>query len=239
MKGFVWQELNPDDTEAFLAGMLVEMYPGAYRTDGRGGDGSVDVAWPSPEGLVIFQIKAFSMPLGPSQKRQILKSLATAEASHGPRRWVLVMPLDFTSNAQKWFDDVLRLNGHCVTDFMGLASVEAELAKRPHLLRAHVHSLREQTLAVVAEYGAEKAVLANGMPDAMERNRKLLALADHLDPDFRFRMCVDATSQSVELIPRHADALKNRPIKGSFQLNVSLETDAGKEFATAFQDVSV
>lgn len=233
MKGLVWTDLSTDEVEQLLAALLIEMYPGAYRMEGAGGDGGIDVGRPDgAEGLTITQIKAFARPLQPGQKRQVVESAKEA-AKHKPTRWEILLPLDHTPKAKKCFDEVVKeavkeaVGCECV--WLGQSWIETQLAGRPHLLRL-VRSVREQTLDTIAQYSAETAALAGGIPDLVSRMRALQRQGDDLDPYYRFRTTSDAHFQRIDVIARSPEAATQNPIKGSFRLEVPADVPEAKPF---------
>ncbi len=90
---------------------LKAKFPGSgiRKVEGAGGDKGLDSFSGSLiDGPAIWQAKAFaSGRLGPSQKKQVLKSLATA-LLHKPKRWTLCIPFDLSFNEHRWFQEKIE-----------------------------------------------------------------------------------------------------------------------------------
>ncbi len=100
------RELSKDRFESFVHQYLVAQYPGAdiLRVDGSGGDAGVDSFQGNlAHGAAIWQSKHFPSRIGPSQKKQILKSIKTAFESNPPILWTLCVPIDLRTPEHKWF----------------------------------------------------------------------------------------------------------------------------------------
>ncbi|WP_436528234.1 hypothetical protein [Actinoplanes sp. HUAS TT8] len=88
--------------------MLVRrLHPSAQAIDGSGGDGGRDIAWNSPDGLVVFEVKSYTSRLGSTQRRNIRDSLTTA-SQHDPAQWILILPLDPTPAEEAWFNGLRK-----------------------------------------------------------------------------------------------------------------------------------
>lgn len=224
MKGFTWSDLGPDDIEELLAALLVEMYPGATRVDGAGGDGGRDVIWePGPGGLEIFEIKSFTARLTKKQRGQVEKSLAKA-LDHGPVRWHLVVPLNHAPSELRWFN-TLRKTSLVPLTWFGRTSIENQLSRRRHLLVGYVQSVRETALETVAKYAGEKAVLARGASDLVERVQGLQGVASECDPNYELTFASEPGRTVIGLRARTEDAAKRRPVTGSFTVRAADDSD--------------
>jgi hypothetical protein len=158
--------------------LIRELHSTAQGIDGSGGDDGRDIRWDSPDGLVIFEVKSYTERLGNPQKRGIKHSLKKA-SRHKPICWVLILPLEPSPSEEKWFDNLRRDFAPIELEWRGLDWLNAEFAKRESFIR-----YIEGPLYVLAERAKEleheKAVLANGISDAIERQGILTNRIDEL-----------------------------------------------------------
>jgi Tfp pilus assembly protein PilF len=104
--------LGSDIFEELAAQLVKREDPSARHVRGAGGDGGIDVhtgalhaASPSTEPLRVWQVKFFRDGIGDTQKRQVLKSLKKVLPQR-PVAWTLVVPVNLTTAALAWFEEV-------------------------------------------------------------------------------------------------------------------------------------
>ena len=100
-----WDELEPQKYEHMVSVLLSRLHPDAQRIDGKGGDGGRDVQIvQGPDGSIAdaFELKSFTGRMGPTQRRQVVRSLERVETLE-PERWTLVVPIDPTPGEGSWF----------------------------------------------------------------------------------------------------------------------------------------
>jgi hypothetical protein len=93
---------------------LVTLLVKAEHPDARGirvstGDGGVDISigkWLDGNRITVFQVKYFTSSLGDAQKTQIIESYKTARKNtrFTLGKWVLVLSVNLSGDAQKWWD---------------------------------------------------------------------------------------------------------------------------------------
>jgi Restriction endonuclease len=109
------KQLRLLDSELFeeLAAQLVKLeHPSARHVRGVGGDGGIDIYTGSLDGsskepLTVWQVKFFPDGIGKTQKRQVQKSLRRI-LPRRPVAWTLVVPVNLTPPALRWFEDEVR-----------------------------------------------------------------------------------------------------------------------------------
>jgi hypothetical protein len=221
-----WHEYSGSEVENLLAALLVRTVPGAQRIDGSGGDDGVDVRGPLDGGDRIYQIKGFHGRLTASQKRQITHSLATA-VERQPRmaRWTLVLPLDLSPAEERWFSGALASKAGVRIDWIGRTNIEQALSANRDLLRAFAPgSTERRAMDLLGEYHAEKAAMARGLADGIERLIGLKNQIDLTDPDWKFDIKIGGEGVNVEVRPKDSGSASRSPIRVA--LGVSTNDEA-------------
>lgn len=199
-----WQDLAPMEVQRVVAGLLVRIHPDAYAIDGSGGDDGADVVAPVKGGVHVFEVKSFTSRLTRGQKQQIKKSLTRARDSRPDMTsWTLAVPLDPSPAEERWFYSELPQLVNVSLNWMGLTQLEAALAEHPHIAREFWPGSATRTaLELLADYHQEQAALGAGVPDALERGRKLQELLREVDPDFNFDLQLSDGQTIVGVRPR-------------------------------------
>jgi hypothetical protein len=195
--------------------LLAVLHPTSVRTDGAGGDGGRDVhvEGNGNDGDDIFELKSFTGRLNGSRRRQIKRSFQRAMASK-PASWALVVPIDLNPAEQKWFREELTAGAAARCRWHGKTWLDACMAENPCVARYCLSNVTNELAALAVQLGAEKAALANGVPDAIERLRSLQALANEVDPFYYVDLATDGArgTVSASLRPRFPTAAQERPI---------------------------
>jgi hypothetical protein len=205
-----WNELSPERCENLITALLTELYPHGRRINGRGGDGGRDYETPLDGGWHRFEIKSWSREFGKSQRQQLKRSLQRTLAAN-PVKVTIVVPLDQNDAIIAWLGKQQATTA-VPLEWLGRTWLEAELAARPHLVRAFARTAHERTLERLAEYHAEQAALPDGMPDAINRFQRLQARTDEVDPHFRFIVETAPGQTTVMIVPRTERSLEEQPI---------------------------
>ncbi|WP_232303709.1 hypothetical protein [Pseudofrankia sp. DC12] len=229
----VWEGLQPGDVENLIAALLVRTVPGALHVHGAGGDGGVDVVAPVDGGSHVYEIKSFRSLLTPAQKRQVLRSLRTAVREQQDMvAWTLVMPKNPTPAEETWLRETLAAETTAEVAWMGLTALNVAFAEHPALARLHPGAAEHRALDLLVQQRQEEAPLASGVPDALERGRKLRDLAALVDPDYTFDLSFAENAQTIEIRPKDAGANERRPISGV----LSLAAPTGSAEAAKIED---
>lgn len=207
-----WKDLDPAKIENILSVLISRLHSDVQRIDGSGGDGGRDVQIPLASGLVIFEVKSFTERLTPSRKKQIKRSLKKAD-THKPKCWHLVMPLDLTPEELDWYNDLKREYAF-VSDFTrGKTWLDGEMARMPEIARYYVGDSNSEIVNYLREIREEEACLSNGVPDAIERIRRITSRLNEVDPHYHFGVCFDADGLvRTEIRPKYPGASLDRPI---------------------------
>jgi hypothetical protein len=217
MSRIPWAQVPEPTVEQMIAVLLSNMHQGdAARIDGRGGDGGRDVQIQTPEGIRAFEIKSFTGRMTTSRRSKVQASLERA-ATLAPIDWTLLVPVDPNPKELEWFGWLQTRVPFPIT-WRGLTWLDAEFAQRPFIARYYLEDVKDELVDLAKLFGQEKASLAGGAPDAMERARQLVERANDLDPFYRFRITSDGHETSIQIIPRYPGAERDRPITGAFQL---------------------
>ncbi len=164
-----WQKnLDPATVERAIKVLIRRLQPTAQGIDGAGGDDGRDIRWDTPEGLVIFfEVKSYTARLTKSAKGKIQGSLTRA-ATHGPVRWVLVIPLDPTPAEESWFDDLRAKFPEMALEWRGRDWLDGHFAEHADL-RRYIEGSDYDLLQRARELDYEQAALANGVTDLVAR----------------------------------------------------------------------
>lgn len=218
-----WHEYSGRDAEDLIAALLVRTVPGAQRIDGSGGDDGVDVRSPLGEGYRIYQIKGFHGRLTASQKRQISRSLASADKLQPKMvRWTLVLPVDLSPAEDRWFSESLGRQTGVPVDWIGRTQIEEALSNNRDLLRAFAPgSTERRAMDLLGEYNAEAAAMTGGMVDAIDRLARLKSQIDLTDPGWAFDFKVAGRDIGVELRPKDIESALRKPISMSLEYSAN------------------
>jgi hypothetical protein len=227
-----WARVSEDQFEDMVAVLLHHLDPESEHIDGSGGDGGRDVQIDTGKGLVAFELKSFTGRLTPTRRRQVKRSLTRA-AQLGPLSWTLIVPIDFTQAEIKWFEE-LRSTVLFPIERRGRTWLDAEFASRWFLARYFLDHLSDEVVRLAEVLNQEKAVLAGGAPDALDRARQLAQQINELDPYYRFEIRTDGDLSSITVAPRYKGAERDRPITGQFTLRFP-DDDDGRAARDAFE----
>ncbi|MFI0764571.1 hypothetical protein ACH4TQ_06540 [Streptomyces sp. NPDC021218] len=230
-----WADIDPAKIENIISVLISRIHPEAQRIDGSGGDGGRDVQVPLADGLVIYEVKSFTGRLDKSRRSQIKKSLKNASA-HNPKHWHLVMPLDMTPKELDWYAD-LKSEYAFVSHFTrGKTWLDSELSRRPEISRYYTGDSNSEIVNYLREIREEEAALPNGVPDAVDRIKRLISRLNEVDPHYVFGVHVGPDGAvKTEAHPRYPGAELDRPvvIKAKFAFP---KTPEGEAAASGFME---
>lgn len=260
-----WGAHDPDLVERVLAVMLLQKRPRAWRRERSRGDGGVDVADPQHPGYEVFQIKSFTGSLTGRRKIDIENSYKSALAGgelDGPIvSWRLLLPMDPSKEAEKWFKDLTKA-APFECEWLGKSRVDLLATNNPHVVdyylrdgRARIEQryrdlLRTRDLIEAGDTGPRPAEVREGL-------RLLLEALNRDDPHYLYTFeashdrppvgidrtrpglvmamsdCVpDRGCVTIRVFARHRHAVEERPITINF--GVEPVSDAHLELQKAF-----
>lgn len=244
-----WGAHDADLVERVLSVMLLQERPRAWRRERSRGDAGVDVADPVDLGYDVFQIKSFTGSLSSRRKTDIERSykavLAGGELDRPIVSWRLLLPMDPSKEAEKWFKELTKSAPfHC--EWLGKARVDLLATNHPHVVdyylrdgRARIEQryrdlLRMRDLIESADAGVRPGEVIGGL-------RELLEALNRDDPHYRYAFeashdwpaaeveraraglvmamteCVlDRGCVTIRVFARHRHAVQERPITISF-----------------------
>lgn len=213
-----WRDVPEPDVEQMVAVLLSHQHQGAAaRIDGRGGDGGRDVQITTPSGIRAFEIKSFTGRMTSSRRAKVQASLERA-ATLAPIDWTLLVPIDPNPAELEWFGR-LGMGVSFPITWRGLTWLDAEFAERPFISRYYLEGASDELRVLTTLFNQERAALAGGAVDVLERMRDLVLRANDLDPHYRFSVASDGTTSSIQVIPRYPGAERDRPITVSLTLS--------------------
>jgi len=228
-----WRDVPEPVVEQMVAVLLSHQHAGAAaRIDGRGGDGGRDVQITTPAGIRAFEIKSFTGRMTQSRRAKVQASLERS-ATLAPIDWTLLVPIDHSPKELDWFDR-LRTRVTFPINWRGLTWLDSEFAQRPFISRYYLEGAGAELAALTALFQQERAALAGGALDVLERMRDLVLRANDLDPHYRFAVASDGTTSTIKVIPRYPGAERDRPITASITLSFP-EDDAGRKAESDFR----
>ena len=234
MSSVIWEQLESGKFEDMVAVLLSILHPLAERIDGRGGDGGRDVQIPSAAGPDVFELKSFTGRLGQEggRRRQVASSLERAKELK-PKSWTLVVPIDSTPDERAWFDNLKRTVNFPLV-WSGKTWLDARMAQHPYVPKYFLWGGADEAIVILKELKEEEAALSRGVPDVLERMRKLATRLDQLDPYYTFSVVIEGEATRVEVRPRFLGAEKERPILVNFQGKFP-RTEEGRAALSEFQ----
>lgn len=212
-----WRDVPEPVVEQMIAVLLSHQHAGAAaRIDGRGGDGGRDVQVATAEGIRAFEIKSYTGRMSPTRRFHVQASLERA-ATLDPIDWTLLVPIDHNPAELKWFR-WLQTRVQFPIVWLGLTWIDTEFAQRPFIARYYLEGASDELKALTTLFNQERAALAAGALDVLDRMRELVLRANDLDPHYRFAVESDGATSTIRVIPRYAGAERDRPITASITL---------------------
>lgn len=147
-----------------MAVLLAQEHPNVIRRTPSSGDGGVDVCIPVEGGFDVQQIKRFAFRIGASERRQIKESWEVLRAD--PRlsapiaSYKLVVPVDPTSDEQRWFEE-LTYGAAFTCEWRGAVHWDSMAAKYPYVIDYY---LRDGRSRVEARADALLSIFRAGQP---------------------------------------------------------------------------
>lgn len=209
-----WGTLDPRRFERGVQQLLQTQHTGLVCLDGAGGDDGRDAQLQTPDGLTIFEVKSFSSRLTGGQKRQIQRSLQTAQSKlDSMTRWVLILPLNPSPAELRWFESkVSELAGDIEIEWRGLSWLDEQAANN-EAFRRYVEGPNYQLARAAAELAIESAVLTDGASDLFVRNASLRERVDNVSMHWTVDWSIQGRTQSFALRAKHPDASRADPIR--------------------------
>jgi hypothetical protein len=227
-----WEQISSDQYEKLVSILLSQINSRTRRIDGSGGDGGRDVQFQATDGLHVFQLKGFTGRLDERRRRQVVRSLEKA-ATLGPVDWTLVVPIDPTPRELTWFEG-LRDSVPFGIEYLGRTWLDAQMASRPAIGRYVREDAANEIARLAQVLNQERAVLAGGAPDALQRAGSVVDQLNAMDPFYRYEITLGESRRQVRISPRYAGAEDDRPITGEFRLRFPND-EAGRAAADAFR----
>jgi hypothetical protein len=247
-------EVNWDDKqtqalyEDMISTLIKRIHPSAQRVDGSGGDGGRDLHVHNAENTIIYELKSFTGRLSHGgRKQQISQSLRKA-ARHRPDAWRLVVPIDPTPSEEEWFCK-LTAEYPFPCQWCGLTWLNAEISQRPEIPRYFLEGHERRVLQMLKELKAEEAATADSQV-VLGRVKAMQNRLNQTDPMFHYEfstwandkgqvdgsiMTVRTNDGRIDVVPRYATALEDRPIT----FHAQLRTEGGGDGAISMLEESI
>ncbi len=230
-----WAE-HADKYEDMGSVLISILHPTSQRIDGAGGDGGRDVQMPTPDGLILYELKSFTGRLGAAggRRRQVEKSLARA-ALLKPKSWNLVVPIDPTPEELDWFEG-LKKNYPFDMNWLGKTWLDGQMARHPQIPRYFLEDGSNEAIRLLREFhemqAAAESTTMGGATDGLR------AIADRLNdisPFYAIEVNVGPDGVEVGVRPRYVGAERDAPIlvqlEGRFP-----ESAEGRRLANQFRE---
>lgn len=209
--------------------------PEAKAIEGRGGDLGIDSFIGKISGeLVIFQYKYFIDKIGPSQKRQIKESLDKA-AKLKPKRWTLLVALDFNTSTQQWFEKLSNNYPQINIDYWSRAKLTSLILKHKQIKDEFFPDTELRVKRI------EKLLIDKGqLPKTpniklLEQIKEIRKLINLDNPHYRYEIHTDKDKVFVTAHFKPEDSGIPLP---TFSMKLSFPNDkTGKKAHNAFMDM--
>ena len=212
-----WKTVDRETFDSMVSVLISRLHPSVQRIDGSGGDGGRDPVMRTDEGLVIYQLKSFSDRMGPTQRRQVKRSLERA-SRHGPVGWRLVAPIEPTIGEWEWFERLIKQYPfRCV--WYGRTWLDSEMAQKPEIARYYLHGGESEVVALLRSVAPEAPALQQGAAHvAVQRVGEIVSRLNDVDPHYAFDISARYDgSLTVVIIPRYQEAERDRsPVRVRF-----------------------
>lgn len=198
--------------------------------------GGRDVQMPTPDGLILYELKSFTGRLGAAggRRRQVEKSLARA-ALLKPKSWNLVVPIDPTPEELDWFEG-LKKNYPFDMNWLGKTWLDGQMARHPQIPRYFLEDGSNEAIRLLREFhemqAAAESTTMGGATDGLR------AIADRLNdisPFYAIEVNVGPDGVEVGVRPRYVGAERDAPIlvqlEGRFP-----ESAEGRRLANQFRE---
>jgi hypothetical protein len=193
-----WTRQSGDDVETLLGIMLCREFPNATRLKPSQGDGGIDVFVAGPDGMTVYQIKAYTGPLTSAQKRHIRESWNTlleySEAnSLTIARWYLVTLENPTKEQVEWLNELTgSVEFPCV--WKGRDFADGLAAKYPDVVDYYLQDGKERLEKVVSRFLglARHENVVESPASTTESLEELHAALNQFDPHFYYDFSVAA-----------------------------------------------
>jgi hypothetical protein len=247
-----WGSYPGDLLERVMSVLLFQERPTAWRRRPSQGDGGLDVGEPNPDGYHVYQIKGFTGSMTSSRRSQVGHSLQ--RILDDPRLdrpvmgWSLVVPIDPTSEDERWFRQLIaQAPFRC--DWKGRLFWDSEAAKHAHVVDYY---LRDGKARLEGRVRDLQYLLAQpGTPlraaDVGGKLEELRAAINRDDPHYRYEFSTSATAPtvrrepglvmtravqlgdggwlSIDVFARYLQATEDAPIGGSMQISIPADTN--------------
>lgn len=234
--------------EEMISTLIKRVHPSAQRIDGSGGDGGRDLQVHEPDGITIYELKSFTGRLNQGgRKRQIAQSLQKA-ARHRPDTWRLVVPIDPTPSEDQWFQKLTHQYPF-TCQWYGLTWLNVQISQRPEIARYFLEGYEAKVLHMLRELKAEEAGTKNSHL-ALTQIKSIQSRLNQSDPYFRYEfatwandsvqvdgsvMTVRTRDGCIDVVPRYATALDDRPIT----FHAQVKGERGSDSAISMLEESI
>jgi hypothetical protein len=228
-----WSEVPSGTYERMVAVLISTLNPDAERIDGAGGDGGRDVQLRGGGRLVLWELKSQSGRVGPTQRRQIERSLERA-AKLNPDSWTLAIPIDPTPAELKWFD-TLQSRYPFTLKWLGRSWLDGQMAERAYLPRYFVYGGADEATKLLLELRKDEQEFGRGISHVVSRVEGWVKRLRELDPFWDFQISRStAGAYSITPVPKYRGAERDRPIRISLEGRFP-NTDEGRNARDALQ----
>ncbi|MGW4585627.1 hypothetical protein ACWEKV_15650 [Janibacter hoylei] len=214
-----WERLGQPQFDRLINALVDRMHSNAGDEveviDGRGGDGGLDIRVVTADGReLIYQLKYFPEGFDGSfkdRRRQITRSLDRAlQTCPELDEWILVAPCTATRSGFTFIKDLKAKHPGITITFVDRSRLDSTwTANYPDVVRAVV--TRNEVLEHAAILNQEKALLAGGLPDLLDRHRSLDQVSRGAHPDWYWEVSIDGDRQTSELRAHHPRAAERSP----------------------------
>jgi hypothetical protein len=253
-----WGAHDGDLVERVIAVMLQQERPRSWRRRASRGDAGVDILEPVGDAFDIYQVKSYTGPLTSKRKTDIKNSLERVKADFGRpvRCWYLVVPMDPSKEAEKWFEG-LKKDAGFECEWKGETFVDGLAAKYPHVVDYYLRDGKARLENLLGEWADIVQVLRDPRPllaaDLVPTLEKVSLAINRDDPHFRYEFSITGSAPALGTTPssglvldhvrqlsdtqylkisvfeRYIGATQDRPVTGTFTVSVEKDSPVAQQ----------
>lgn len=190
-----WTLLHPDEFDRLVEALLKRHHADADRVwspNDSGGDGGRDMVVVYTDRTLIYQFKFFpdGLTSKPDSRKSQLRKSFIAAAQHQPDEWILIFPGKINDTMDAYVRGLPKDKRvlqkapdaqKIAVDIWDRTDLDTHLAPHRDLLNLLD---TDRVLEAAKVLNQERALLAGGLTDALNRQADLQDLVDGLDPDW-------------------------------------------------------
>lgn len=210
-----WNGLGRERFDRTVEALILTAYDEQWSitvTNGRGGDGGIDIRGERSGVLWIWQLKYFPGGFSSThrQRRQQIKRSFESAMKHKPHKWTLVVPQNPTNHEIEFVRELRRNTDHQVEiDIWGQARLDSLISKYPTI---HRHLADSDHVAQLLRETLEERSTPKTLSDLASRAYLLDEQANSMSPNWNIDVSLRNKKALFTVRPAHSLAQEREPI---------------------------